>query len=162
MKTQSPLRYTLAAKTSLGRGRMAHILWPHLLSLSKWFHQLSRNEAPDGRLHPYGSDNVGPMSPQSVSTPLQDSIRFFHHLSPYLQQHALRLACPLGRRHEVTTFRVPDSGYLRPTLSAGGSIARVGRLKKHPNHPLTFWFKPHSSFGLSRITTVASVHLHWP
>ena len=31
---------------------------------------------------------------QPVSTPLQDDLRFFHHLSPYLLQHALRLACP--------------------------------------------------------------------
>ena len=34
---------------------------------------------------------------QPVSTPLQDSIRFFRHLTPYLQQHALRLACPEGK-----------------------------------------------------------------
>ena len=31
---------------------------------------------------------------QSVSTPLQDGLRFFHHLTSYPQQHALRLACP--------------------------------------------------------------------
>jgi hypothetical protein len=30
---------------------------------------------------------------------------------------------------------------------------------KHPNHPLTFWFKPLSSFGLLSFTTVTSVHL---
>jgi len=31
---------------------------------------------------------------QPISTPLQDGLRFFHHLAPYLLQHALRLACP--------------------------------------------------------------------
>jgi hypothetical protein len=97
---------------------------------------------------------------QSVSTPLQDGLRFFHHLSPYLPQHALRLACPkLRQRHKVTTFHVIDNEYLRPTLSAGGNSARVGRSQTHPIHPLTFWSKPHSSFGLLRFTTVTSVHL---
>ena len=55
------------------------------------------------------------MSPP-VSIPLQDDLRFFHLLSPYLQQHALRLACPKGRRHEVTTFHVSDNRHLRSTL----------------------------------------------
>jgi hypothetical protein len=34
------------------------------------------------------------LGPQPISTPLQDGLRFFHHLSPHLLQHALRLACP--------------------------------------------------------------------
>jgi hypothetical protein len=34
---------------------------------------------------------------QPVSTPLQDGLRFFHHLSSYPQQHALRLACPRAK-----------------------------------------------------------------
>ena len=63
---------------------------------------------------------------QPVSTPLQDGLRFSHHLSPYLLQHALRLACPRGRRHEVITFHVIDNEYLRSTLSAGGNIERKG------------------------------------
>jgi hypothetical protein len=96
---------------------------------------------------------------QPVSTPLQDGLRFFHHLSSYLLRHALRLACPKGRRHEVTTFHIIDSEYLRSALSAGGDSARVGRSQSHPNHPLTFWSKPHSSFGLLRFTAVTSVHL---
>ncbi len=74
---------------------------------------------------------------QPVSTPLQDDLRFFHHLSPYLPQHALRLACPKGRRPGVTTFHVSDSKYLRSTLSAGGSVARVGCSESPPSHPLT-------------------------
>ena len=35
---------------------------------------------------------------QPVSTPLQDGLRFFRHLSPHLLQHALRLACPQGAK----------------------------------------------------------------
>ena len=34
-------------------------------------------------------------------------------------------------------FRVFDIEYLRPTLSAGGSVARVGRSAIPPYHPLT-------------------------
>jgi len=41
---------------------------------------------------------------QPVSTPLQDGLRFFHHLSSYPQQHALRLACP---RAKAWGYHVP-------------------------------------------------------
>jgi hypothetical protein len=47
------------------------------------------------------------------------------------------ISLPRGQRHGVTTFHVFDSEYLRSTLSAGGSTARVGRSLTHPNHPLT-------------------------
>ena len=68
---------------------------PHLLFLLQKFYRFSRNEAADGRLHPYGPGNVSLMNEcQPVSVPLQDGIRFFRHLSPYLQQLALRLTCP--------------------------------------------------------------------
>ena len=80
---------------------------------------------------------TGRVMSRPVSIPLQDGFRFFHHLTPYLPQHALRLACPKGRRHGVTTFHVSDSRYLRSTFSAGGSVARVGSSATHPNHPLT-------------------------
>jgi hypothetical protein len=49
----------------------------------------------------------------------------------------LTVSLPQGRRHGVTTFRISDNRYLRSTLSAGGSVARVGRSEIHPNHPLT-------------------------
>jgi hypothetical protein len=74
---------------------------------------------------------------QPVSIPLHDGLGFFHHLTPYLPQHALRLARPKGRRHGVITFHVSDNKYLRSTLSAGGSVARVGRSASPPNHPPT-------------------------
>jgi len=44
---------------------------------------------------------------KSVSTPLQDGFGFFHHLSPCLRQHALRLAC-----HEGEGMGLPRSAYL--------------------------------------------------
>jgi hypothetical protein len=84
------------------------------------------------------SSLAGRVMSQPVSTPLQDGLGFFHHLAPYLPQHALRLAYPKGRRHGVTTFRVSDRRYLRSTFSAGGGAARVGRSAIPPNHPLTF------------------------
>jgi len=49
----------------------------------------------------------------------------------------LTVSLPHGRRHGVTTFHVFDIRYLRSTLSAGGSAARVGRSASPPNHPLT-------------------------
>ena len=84
------------------------------------------------------SSLAGRVMSQPVSTPLQSGLGFFHHLTPCLPQHALRLACPKGRRHGVTTFHVSDNRYLRSTLSTGGNVARVGRSQIHPNHPLTF------------------------
>ncbi len=44
----------------------------------------------------------------SVSHPLQMSLRFFRHPTPDRQQHALRLACPEGRRNWVSTFHIVD------------------------------------------------------
>ena len=43
-----------------------------------------------------------------VSGPLQPGIRFFQHPIPARQQHALRLACPSGRRDWVPTFHPVD------------------------------------------------------
>ena len=74
---------------------------------------------------------------QSLSIPLQDSLRFFRHLSLYLHQLALRLACLSGRRHRVTTFRTFNNRCLRPVLSAGGSFARVGDCQRSPTYPPT-------------------------
>ena len=82
---------------------------------------------------------AGRVMSQPISTPLQDGLRFFHHFSPYLPQHALRLACPRGQRHEVATFHIFDNGYLRSTLSAGGNLARVGRLQI-TSEPPTYLF----------------------
>jgi hypothetical protein len=111
------------------------------------------------------SSLAGRVMSQPVSTPLQNGLGFFHHLTPYLPQHALRLACPRGRRHGVTTFRVFDSRYLRSTFSAGGSFARVGHSATHPNHPLTvlvqacqlLWLvNIHDSYKCSLLLTIVS------
>ena len=108
---------------------------------------------------------TGRVMSQPVSIPLQDGFRFFHHLTPHLPQHALRLACPKGRSHGVTTFHVFDNRYLRSTLSAGGSVARVRRSAIPPNHPLTFlvqasqllWLvKNHGSCKCSLTLTIVS------
>jgi len=62
-----------------------------------------------------------------------------------------------------------DTGLARSTYLTADTLAPlclpVGILpvsddpKTHPIHPLTFWFKPYSSFGLLSVTTVTSVHL---
>jgi len=111
------------------------------------------------------SSLAGRVMSQPVSIPLQDGLGFFHHLTPYLLQHALRLACHKGRRHGVTTFHVSDNRYLRPTFSAGGSTARVGRSANPPNHPLTILVQAlqllwlvyiHDSYKCSLTLTIAS------
>jgi len=43
-----------------------------------------------------------------ISRPLQPGVRFFQHPIPARQQHALRLACPKGRRGWVSTFHTVD------------------------------------------------------
>ena len=111
------------------------------------------------------SSLTGRVMSQPVSIPLQNGFRFFHPLTPYLPQHALRLACHNGRRHGVTTFHVSDSEYLRSTFSAGGSSARVGRSATHPNHPPTILVQAsqllwlvniHDSYKCSLPLTIAS------
>ena len=71
----------------------------------------------------------------------------------------------MERRHRVTTFHVLDSGYLRPTLSAGGNIARVGRSQNAsdpPTHLLVqalqfLWLvKRHDSYKCSLTLTIVS------
>jgi hypothetical protein len=74
---------------------------------------------------------------QPVSTPLQDGLGFFHHLTPYLPQHALRLACHNGEGMGLPRSTYLTADTLGPLYSAGGDIARVERSATHPNHPLT-------------------------
>jgi hypothetical protein len=76
---------------------------------------------------------------QPVSTPLRDGVGFFHHLTPYLPQHALRLACPEGRRHGVTTFHISDSRYLRSTLLCRRECCPC-RTFSNPSEPPTYLF----------------------
>ena len=111
------------------------------------------------------SSLTGQVMSQPVSTPLQDGLGFFHHLTPYLPQHALRLACPKGRSHGVTTFHVSERRYVRSTLSAGGSIAHVGCSASPPNHPLTILVQAsqllwlvniHDSYKCSLALTIVS------
>ena len=77
----------------------------------------------------------------------------------------LTVGLPKGRRHGVTTFHVSDSRYLRSTLSAGGSVARVGRSAIHPNHPLAILVQAsqllwlvyvHDSYKCSLTLTIVS------
>ena len=139
--------------------RMDFIENPHLLFFLKKFYRLSRNEAPDGYLHPCGSGDVSQMiESQPVSTPLQDSIRFFRHLPPYPQQYALRLTCPKGEgmRFQRSAYSTTDT--LGPLYLPVG-ILPVSDGMQRPEPPTYLWSKPNSSFGLSSITAVTSVHL---
>jgi len=64
-------------------------------------------------------------------------------------------------------MRLPRSAYsttntICPLCLPVGILPVSDDSKLHPNHPHTFWSKPHSSFGLLRFTAVTSVHLCWP
>jgi hypothetical protein len=80
---------------------------------------------------------AGRVMSQPVSTPLQNGLCFFHLLSPYLPQHALRLACPKGEAMGLPRSTYLTTDTLGPLCSADGSFARVGRSATHPNHPPT-------------------------
>jgi len=65
---------------------------------------------------------AAPGMSRPVSRPLQPGIRFFRHPVPALRQHALRLACPNGRRDRVSTFRI-----VHPADDLGASSTPVVR-----------------------------------
>ena len=70
----------------------------HLLSFLKRFFKFSRNGTPDGRLHPYGPDNISLKKNGEGSIRIQRAtavIRFSHHLHPYQYFHGplFRSAC---------------------------------------------------------------------
>ena len=52
--------------------------------------------------------------------------------------------------------------WVRACLSAGGVLECVEKIKSPLFIPLTFWFKPHSTFGLSSMTTFISSSLMLP
>jgi hypothetical protein len=111
------------------------------------------------------SSLAGRVMSQPVSTPLQNGLGFFHHLTPYLPQHALRLACHKGEGTELPRSAYLTADTLGPLCSAGGSVARVGRSATHPNHPLTILVQAsqllwlvniHDSYKCSLPLTLAS------
>ena len=86
-------------------------------------------------------------------------------ITPYLPQHALRLACPRGEGIGLPRSAYLTNEYLRSTFSAGGSTARVGGSASPPNHPLTIlvqasqllWLvNVHDSYKCSLALTIVS------
>ena len=111
------------------------------------------------------SSLAGRVMSQPVSIPLQDGLGFFHHLTPYLLQHALRLACLKGGGMGLPRSAYLTTNTLGPLCSAGGGVARVGRSATHPNHPLTvlvqalqlLWLvNIHDSYKCSLTLTIVS------
>jgi hypothetical protein len=84
-------------------------MWLHLLSLLKSVLPVFSQRSTRRTSAPLRVRIMSSLNFQPVSTPLQDGNRFFHHFSPYLLQHALRLACLRGRG-----MRLPRSAYLTP------------------------------------------------
>jgi hypothetical protein len=104
---------------------------------------------------------AGRVMSQPVSTPLQDGLGFFHHLTPYRLQHAIRLACPRGEGMGLPRSAYLTANTLGPLCLPAGVLPVSDVLKALRATHLPFWFKPHSSFGLFTFTPVPSVHLHW-
>jgi len=144
---------------------MAHIKWPHLLSLLK-------------SVLPAFSQRSTRWTSGSLAGRVMSSLRLLTRIHPITgwpwllpSSHpipptaCLTVSLPQGRRHGVTTFRVSDSKYLRSTLSAGGSVARVGGSAILPNHPLTILVQAskllwlvyvHDSYRCSLTLTIVS------
>jgi hypothetical protein len=148
-----PLRYALAAKTRSVKGA-----W-HTLSGLICFPPKIGSTSFLATKHPMDvSSLAGQVMSQPVSIPLQDGLGFFHHLAAYLPLHALRLVRPKGEG-----MRLSRSTYLTPNTSGplflpAGVLPVSDVLQSFRTTRLPFWFKPHSSFGLSIFTTVTSVH----
>ena len=124
------------------------------------FYRLSRNEAPDGRQLPCRPGNVSTRIHPITGWPwlLPSSL-------PIPPSACLTVSLPQRRRHGVTTFHVSDHEYLRSTLSADGSFARVGRSLNPPNHPPTILVQAsqplwlvyfHDSYKCSLTLTIVS------
>jgi hypothetical protein len=101
---------------------------------------------------------------QPVSTPLQSSIRFFRHLPPYLQQHALRLACPKGEGMELSRSAYSTSNTLGPLCLPVGvlPVSDGPRISDPPTYLLvqasqSLWLvKLHDSYENSLSLTIIS------
>lgn len=89
----------------------------------------------------------------------RQAFAFSAFLYPHHQQLPSRSACPVG-----SSTGLPCSAYVServgPFLSAGDGFVHDGPQSHDHTAPLTFWFKPHSTFGLSRFTTfIGSSHM---
>jgi hypothetical protein len=104
---------------------------------------------------------AGRIMSQPVSISLQDGLGFFHHLSLYLPQHALRLACVKGEGMKLPRSTCLTANALGPLYSAGGSVARVGRSASPPNHPLTVLIQASQLLWLVNIHDSHKCSLTW-
>lgn len=85
---------------------------------------------------------------------------FSAFLYPQRQQRSLWSACRCRQHYGLTLFRISlRAGWGGPFLFAGGWSSMVAQLSKTTPHRVPFWFKPVSTFGLSKITTfIGSSH----
>ena len=102
-----------------------------------------------------------------VSRSLQSGIRFFRPPVPARRQHALRLACPCGRRDRVSTFRI-----VHPMGDLGAfstPVVRQFRAGSYETRNLTTRRKHREAafdllipVGLCSLTALANIHLISP
>jgi hypothetical protein len=93
-------------------------------------------------------------------THYRQAFAFSAVLYPPGHQCSLRLTCRFRQPFGFTLFRM--------NLRAGRTLplrrrwfVHDGPVFKAHSSPLTFWFKPISTFGLLKLTTFTEVHLCW-
>jgi hypothetical protein len=86
---------------------------------------------------------------------------FSAFLYPLRQLHSLRFACRRRQRNGLTLFRMNFSSGADPSCAPVASISMMVQRTNDHALPLTFWFKPVSTFGLSDVTAPKDVHVCW-
>lgn len=89
---------------------------------------------------------------QSVFTPLQGDLRFFHIPLPAASTACFTATCRNRQRYGLTLFRMDFRTGRAPRFRRRHHI-HEGLSVRAPAWPRTFWFKPVSIFGLATMTT---------
>ena len=99
---------------------------------------------------------------QSISAPLQHSIRFFQppNLQGYNTFHNVSSCCQEPFR--VSTFPIRSLCWVRCLLSTGKNIVHEVAMSTRRSFFLTFWFKLLSYFSLLFLTAVAQIQISSP
>ena len=157
----SKISITFAIHTSsqnpFGEGRMAHIKWPHLLSLLK-----SVLPAFSQRSTRWTSAPLRAVSSLKLSTrihPITGWHWLFPSSYPTPPTACLTVSLPKGEGMGLPRSTYLTSDTLGPPYLPAGVLPVSDVLKSIRTTHLPFWSKPYSSFGLFTFTTVASVHL---
>jgi len=103
---------------------------------------------------------------EPLSAPLQHGIRFFQHPLPAYPSafladcfpHSIN-PCGNNRVYHVPLILQNDLGCACPPGDSQTTQYETGAYRPHP---LPFWSKPVSVFGLLSLTTVTAIHICYP